>query len=263
LADQGRPRVLSRATLATAAIAVTSLLATACAHGNDRSARGTAAGRVDVRLEIGVPTWGEFGLASLEFPLPRALTGDERRHVRLRMRGPSSDKVVAATASVSSNGRRLTIVAAMVRRRGSGPVRRHSLMLEGTASLADGDDVRGGRGHLVDGPLFYRHLLPPSAGGNGSGDAIAAPAGGSTSAGWSDRCAVLNTPLRRAATPVLLSGGGAVKLPAHRLRNGSALVSNSTPAGLVLDQTLGKVCKAPFRSRWLVALAGWHGAPAP
>jgi hypothetical protein len=69
--------------------------------------------------------------------------------------------------------------------------------------------------------------------------------------------------LRRALRPVLLSGATAVKRPTGHIADGNPFVSNRTPAGLVLDQTLGKACRPPFRSPWLVALAGWHGPPGP
>ena len=257
MADDSHHRVLSRAAFSSAITALLSLALVACAHGE--SGTGDSAS-VDVRLDIEVPTWGEWGLASLEFSLPRTVTAVEARNVLLRMRSPSSDKVVAATAAVSADRRQLTVVAVMVRRRGRGPVRRHPVMLEGTATLPGGASAQGGRVRLTNGILFYRNSRRADARGAAPGGAVAAGQPTLSDAGM--RCAYLTRPLRRASTPVLLSGQRAVKLPSKRLRNGSPLVSNATPAGLVLDQVIGEACKPPFTSRWLARLAGWSGPPA-
>jgi hypothetical protein len=149
----------------------------------------------------------------------------------------------------------------MVRRRGSGPVHRHGLMLEGYASLADGADVRGGHELLIDGILFTRDTR--SAPRDPSDRAIAAPDDGSASPNAEDRCPGIDPALRRALRPVLLSGATAVKRPTAHIPNGNPFVSNRTPGGVVLDQTLGKACRPPFSSPWLVALTGWDGPPAP
>jgi hypothetical protein len=250
---------VSRARLATAAIIATGLFPTACARGDTAPDPEKSGGTVDVRLDVGVPTWGEFGLAVLEFRMPRALTAEEAAHVQLRMRGVASEKVVSATAKVSDNRRVVTVVTSMIRRR-RGPVRRHGLMLEGNAVLPGGDSVHGGRVQLIDGFLFHRDARRSSRQAAGGAVPAGSPAGGT--AGSGGRCARVNASLRGAAAPRLLSGARAGRRPSHRLRNGSPLVSNATRAGLVLDQTLGQACKPPFGSRWLTRLAGWRGPPA-
>ena len=260
MADPSRLTRLKQLAGLQLAVAGLGLGLTACALGSEGS--GAATGTVDVRLQVGVPTYGELGLASASFRLPRALTARERRNVRLSVTGRRPDEIVAAAATVSSDGREVLVVAGLARRKSRGPLRRHGLSLEGVAALPGDGLTSSGEGYLILAPSFVRDAAAASS---SPADAHAPEPGEEATAveaqqaapsqtdpdGPSVECRSLERSLRRSGEPVLVSGARYVRLPRRRLANGSSAVPNSTRAGLVLDQLVGEVCRPTFVSTWL------------
>lgn len=89
-------------------------------------------------MRIKVPNYGEFGLGSTVFHFTEPLTDAERRTVRLTMTTPRANELVAAAATVSRDGRDVTLVAATARRRSSDR-RLHGLAVDGEARSHSGE----------------------------------------------------------------------------------------------------------------------------
>jgi hypothetical protein len=213
----------------------------ACAGASSGDGRSTA-----VQLRVEVPTYGEFGLGSTVFRFTSPLTAAERRHVQLTMTTPSRTQLVAAAATVSRDGRSLTVVAGVARRR-TGARHRYGLSVEGTATAQAGS-VEGQDGYLVLGAPFVRASRASRYVG---GVAHAGGPRSAVSAHEDPACSSFERALSRSLAPVLVSGKGVVRMPARMPRDGSRAVANGTPAGLVLDQIMGELCGHNFKSTWL------------
>jgi hypothetical protein len=215
---------------------------------------GTAAA---VSLRIKVPTYGEFGLGSTAFRFDKPLTDAERRRVDLEMTTPGPEEVVAAAATVSTDGRQITVVAGVARRR-SADRHLHGLSVEGSARTQEGA-VEGDGGYLLLGPAFVR----PTAHRSRYGGKARIVGGGSTAAKSEARnapaCPSFERSLSRSLKPILLSGARFIRTPSYMPANGSKAVDNRSPAGLMLDQIVGELCRHNFKSAWLRGLVSRRG----
>ena len=190
---------------------------------------------VDVQLRVLAPAFPDVGLTSSTLRFPRALTETERRGLRVRVTNPSPERIVVGASKFRDHGRELvvTVAAAWIRSREGR--RRHAFGVDATADVPGGPFMWGDPGAMAMGPGFNFRGTSPSA----------------AAAALDDPCAGLEQPLRGSDPAVLYSSPPNLMVPARPVRNGSRFVSNLTPAGLFLDQVVGRLCHPPFDSPWL------------
>ena len=190
-------------------------------------------GYIDVRLQVLADPFPFVGMSSSTIHFPHGLTPTERSSLRVSVTNPSPQRIVVGTTRLRNHRRDLeiTVAAAWIATKTGRKV--HPSGLNATAQMPDGGFLWGDPGAIASGPAFEFNFSFPSA----------------SSAG--DRCGGLEEGLRGAAAPVLYSAPESLRMPAHRLRNGSRLVANTTLAGVFLDQVVGRLCHPPFKSPWL------------